>query len=168
MRARRAGKARATSTARAIGIEIVNGGHDFGLPDFPDAQIDALIALLKDILPRWPSLTPARVVGHSDVAPDRKPIRARSFHGETLAAAGVSIWPEPTALQLEAGEDRVGRVQAQLGLVGYGVENDWRHGRRHARRLACVSASLPSRQHGRPDRDDETQALLAAVARLAH
>src|SRR5262245_29428807 len=27
--------------ARSIGIEIVNGGHDFGLPEFPAAQIDA-------------------------------------------------------------------------------------------------------------------------------
>ena len=25
--------------SRAIGIEIVNGGHDFGLPDYPPAQV---------------------------------------------------------------------------------------------------------------------------------
>jgi N-acetyl-anhydromuramyl-L-alanine amidase AmpD len=40
--------------ARSIGIEIVNGGHDFGLPEFPDAQIEAVIALIKDIFARWP------------------------------------------------------------------------------------------------------------------
>ena len=30
--------------SRSIGIEIANGGHDFGYPDFPDAQIAAVIA----------------------------------------------------------------------------------------------------------------------------
>src|SRR5262245_36831433 len=35
--------------ARSIGIEIVNGGHDFDLPDFTDAQIEAVIALVGDI-----------------------------------------------------------------------------------------------------------------------
>ncbi len=36
--------------AVSIGIEIVNGGHDFGLPPYPDAQIDAVIALCRDIV----------------------------------------------------------------------------------------------------------------------
>jgi N-acetyl-anhydromuramyl-L-alanine amidase AmpD len=36
--------------ARSIGIEIVNGGHDFDLPEFPAAQIEAVIALLGEIL----------------------------------------------------------------------------------------------------------------------
>ena len=57
---------------RSIGIEIVNGGHDFGLPDFPDAQIHAVISLLGDIFSRWPELNKTRVVAHSDVAPERK------------------------------------------------------------------------------------------------
>src|SRR5262249_5691575 len=54
--------------ARAIGIEIVNGGHDFGLPDFTTPQIDAVIALIRDIMQRW-SIPVHRIVGHSDVAP---------------------------------------------------------------------------------------------------
>ena len=38
--------------SRSIGIEIVNGGHDFGLPEFPDAQICAVIELCQEILGR--------------------------------------------------------------------------------------------------------------------
>ncbi|OQW57590.1 MAG: hypothetical protein A4S17_12675 [Proteobacteria bacterium HN_bin10] len=76
--------------ARAIGIEIVNGGHDFGLPDFPDTQIDAVIALLKDIFTRWPQLDAARVVGHSDVAPGRKRDPGEKFPWQRLADAGVA------------------------------------------------------------------------------
>jgi N-acetylmuramoyl-L-alanine amidase len=75
--------------SRSIGVEIVNGGHDFGLPDFPDAQIDAVIALLRDILARR-SLAPSRVVGHSDVAPGRKQDPGEKFPWQRLAEAGVA------------------------------------------------------------------------------
>lgn len=86
----------ANTNARAIGIEIANGGHDYRLPDFPDAQIEAVIALLQDILPRW-NLAPARVVGHSDVAPERKADPGEKFPWKRLAEAGVSIWPPAKA-----------------------------------------------------------------------
>ena len=56
---------------RSIGIEIVNPGHEWGYRAFPAAQMDAVRALCRGILSRHP--IPARnVVGHSDVAPDRK------------------------------------------------------------------------------------------------
>ena len=37
----------------SIGIEIVNPGHDGGSPPFPDPQIEATIALARDIAARW-------------------------------------------------------------------------------------------------------------------
>ena len=55
----------------SIGIEIVNGGHDFGLPDYPDRQIHAVISLVKKLMVRH-DIPPHRVVGHSDIAPGRK------------------------------------------------------------------------------------------------
>ena len=39
--------------SRSIGIEIGNTGHDYGCPEFPDAQIAAVIALCRDIVARW-------------------------------------------------------------------------------------------------------------------
>ena len=36
----------------SIGVEIVNGGHDFGLPDFPGDQIGAVSALVREIMAR--------------------------------------------------------------------------------------------------------------------
>lgn len=80
---------RTDTNDRSIGVEIVNGGHDFGLPDFPEAQIEAVIALLKDLLMRH-GLDPSRVVGHSDVAPGRKLDPGEKFPWAQLAAAGVA------------------------------------------------------------------------------
>jgi N-acetylmuramoyl-L-alanine amidase len=54
--------------ARSIGIEVVNPGHEYGYRDFPDAQIDALIKLCRDIVARHP-IRRERVLAHSDVAP---------------------------------------------------------------------------------------------------
>jgi len=55
----------------SIGIELVNPGHEFGYRPFPDAQIDALIPLMADIVARH-GITRGNIVGHSDIAPARK------------------------------------------------------------------------------------------------
>ena len=69
---------------RAIGIELVNPGHAFGYRSFPDAQMDALEALLATILARH-DIPPHRVVGHSDVAPMRKQDPGELFDWQRLA-----------------------------------------------------------------------------------
>lgn len=152
--------------ARSIGIEIVNGGHDFGLPDFTDAQIDAVIALLRDIFRRWPELTAARVVAHSDVAPERKMDPGEKFPWRRLADAGVSIWPKAIAFHTEPGEDRVGRVQQELAAIGYGIDLT---GVMDAATRAALHAF---QRRFRPSKidgliDDETEMLLASLATQA-
>ncbi|MEP1230998.1 MAG: N-acetylmuramoyl-L-alanine amidase, partial [Litorimonas sp.] len=79
----------------SIGIEIVNGGHDFldennELPLYPDVQINAVIALSKSIMARHGPLT---ILGHSDVAPDRKIDPGEHFPWAGLAAAGLGFLP---------------------------------------------------------------------------
>jgi N-acetylmuramoyl-L-alanine amidase len=77
--------------SRSIGIEIANPGHNFGYREFPDAQIDALIALCQDILARNP-IPPERVLAHSDVAPLRKDDPGELFPWAKLHAAGIGHW----------------------------------------------------------------------------
>ena len=57
--------------SRSIGIEVQNPGHTAGYPDFSDTQMLAVIALCKDIIIRH-GINPARVLAHSDIAPERK------------------------------------------------------------------------------------------------
>lgn len=76
--------------ARSVGIEIVNPGHEFGYRKFPSKQIDLVIALIKDIRTRH-EVSPAMVLGHSDIAPQRKEDPGELFPWGKLAAAGVAI-----------------------------------------------------------------------------
>ena len=78
--------------ARSIGIEIVNPGHEWGYRDFPEAQVVAVVALLKDIRTRH-EVSPARIIGHSDVAPRRKEDPGEKFPWGRLAAEGLALAP---------------------------------------------------------------------------
>jgi len=78
--------------ARSIGIEIVNPGHEFGYRDFPEAQINAVIALLKDIRTRH-AIAPENVLAHSDIAPRRKEDPGEKFPWGRLAAEGLAVAP---------------------------------------------------------------------------
>ena len=102
----------------AIGIEIVNPGHEFGYRPFPDAQMQAVLELARDIVSRH-RVPPARVLGHSDVAPLRKEDPAELFDWAWLAANGVGIWAKPKPCAWSDSE-----FLLQLGRYGYDLEGD--------------------------------------------
>ena len=111
----------------SLGVEIVNPGHDGGLPPFPDAQIEALIALGADLCSRW-AIPPERVLAHSDIAPARKRDPGELFPWERLWRGGVGHWTSPAAISggpLFADEEEgppVRALQTMLALYGYGLD----------------------------------------------
>lgn len=120
--------------ARAIGIELVNPGHEWGYRDFPEAQMQALIFLAREILSRHP-IPPRHVLGHSDVAPRRKQDPGERLDWQVLAKAGVGLWVGPevpvgttetSSMGLAPGLERCGgRVLAlrrDLYRFGYDIE----------------------------------------------
>ncbi len=159
--------------SRSIGIEIVNGGHDFGLPPYPEGQIAAVIELCQGILARWP-IPQARIVAHSDIAPDRKEDPGEHFPWKQLADAGVGLWPaekppvEPWMTHGAAIGDAgitVDGLREALAEIGYKVE---RAGPFDESLAAVVRAF---QRRWRPLRvaglgDVETVALAHAVAAL--
>ncbi len=115
------------TNSRSIGIEIVNGGHPFDLPDFPKDQMTAVVKLCQSILERH-AIAPRHVLAHSDVAPIRKVDPGEKFDWKLLAQAGVGHWVEPTPIaggryfvQGETGQP-IEALQAMLSLYGYGIE----------------------------------------------
>jgi N-acetylmuramoyl-L-alanine amidase len=115
---------------RSIGIEIVNGGHDFGLPDYPYAQISAVMELVADITKRH-RLGLHQIVGHSDVAPLRKADPGEKFPWRHLAEHGLALWPS-NDLPVGGGEamergDRgaeVASLQTAMNQIGYVLDVD--------------------------------------------
>ena len=121
--------------SRSIGIEIVNGGHDFrapdgGLPPYPRPQIHAVLDLVHDILGRH-AIPATRILGHSDIAPLRKQDPGEHFPWERLARAGISLWPDfdgttkeiiGKGLERGASGSSVWRLQTMLSEIGYGFD----------------------------------------------
>ena len=134
----------------SIGIEIVNLHGD--RHDYPAPQIAALIELCRDILARHPAIEPRNVVGHSDIAPQRKIDPGRRFPWKTLADAGIGLWPRAGGRPLD------GDLHAALQRYGY-----------------APPVAVPPREivkafqrHFRPARvdgmaDPETRTLLAGL-----
>ena len=151
----------------SVGIEIVNPGHDGGLPPFPAPQIEATIALARDIGARF-SIAPERVLAHSDVAPWRKRDPGEAFPWEGLWRKGVGHWTKPAPLSgsaLFAHEEEgppVRAMQAMLALYGYGVEITGIYDRQTRGVVAAFQ------RHFRPERvdgeaDASTMATLKAL-----
>lgn len=145
--------------SRSIGIEIVNGGHDFGLPDFPDVQIDAVIELCEEILGRW-SIPQSRIVAHSDIAPDRKDDPGERFPWERLASAGIGIWP--ASRLAEGGQVDEHELKAAYQTIGYApalIDRD----------IAAVTRAFQRRWRQADvsgEADAETRRIAVAVAKL--
>jgi N-acetylmuramoyl-L-alanine amidase len=74
----------------SVGIEIANDGST----PFPQVQMDAVVALCREIIARN-NIHVSYVVGHSDIAPDRKQDPGELFDWALMASRGVSVWPIP-------------------------------------------------------------------------
>ena len=138
--------------SRSIGIEIVNGGHDWPLPGdvlppYPQVQIDALIRLTQGILERW-DIPQKRIVGHSDIAPARKDDPGEQFPWAQLSRYGIGIWPLSLIdKSLAPGTDRARATGPHLIGRGLGPGDDKKLSR--GCRPCCPALATPSRLQGR-------------------
>lgn len=71
--------------SRSIGIELANRGDH----PFPEGQMAVLEALMRDIMARW-AIGPDSVIGHSDMAPERKGDPGPRFDWGRLARQGLA------------------------------------------------------------------------------
>jgi len=102
----------------SIGIELVNPGHEWGYRPFPEAQIDALLPLLADIVKRY-DIPRANVVGHSDIAPARKDDPGELFPWARLARIRLALpVPRPTMRLIY---DNHGAFYLALERFGYDI-----------------------------------------------
>ncbi|MBP2295327.1 N-acetylmuramoyl-L-alanine amidase [Azospirillum rugosum] len=147
-------RGRGDVNSRSIGVEIVNPGHEFGYRPYPAVQMQAVVELCRAIVGRH-GIAPADVIGHSDIAPDRKEDPGELFDWRGLAADGIGVWPEPQAE--DDGPFTADEVTALLGRYGYDA--------------AAPRALLSFQRHFHPEAmtgaaDAETVRRLRALVRM--
>jgi N-acetylmuramoyl-L-alanine amidase len=157
--------------SRSIGIEIVNPGHEFGYRDFPDVQIAAVEELSLGILGRHP-IPPGRVLGHSDVAPERKEDPGERFPWARLARAGIGVWYGAPKIALQPALVQGDDLAALLGyLAAIGYRNDPETDGVQAKIITAfqrhwLPAAIGSLEEGRAS--PATAAACRAIAELIH
>lgn len=159
--------------ANSIGIEIVNLGYQ-ETPDgrrylpYPQQQIDALIILMKDIVARH-KIKPEFILGHAEIAPQRKPDPGPLFPWKQLAEAGLIVLPDmdqvrtqqavftqqlPEAIWFQKKLAEIGYATPQTGVLDAETKNV----------LAVFQTRYrPSQYDGAADA--ETAALLEVITR---
>tara|TARA_B100000886_G_C20320998_1_gene448078 strand:- start:21 stop:656 length:636 start_codon:yes stop_codon:yes gene_type:complete len=75
----------------SIGIEINNPGHRHGYKKFTSNQISSLIRLLKYLRKKY-NIKSQNILGHSDIAPDRKKDPGEKFPWQKLASKNLCEW----------------------------------------------------------------------------
>ena len=127
----------------SIGIEIVNESRcsqsisllsnysklqeKCVFEEYPEDQINKLIYLIKDIVSRNPRIKPKNIVGHSDIAPDRKIDPGPLFPWKVLYQNGIGTWYEDDDLdyfldQFSKNMPSIKLVQTKLFEYGYDIE----------------------------------------------
>jgi N-acetylmuramoyl-L-alanine amidase len=145
----------------SIGIELVNPGHEFGYRPFPEAQMAALELLAQEILRRH-KVPPRHVLGHSDVAPQRKQDPGELFDWARLHRDGIGLWPDFSTRALVP--EATAAFQVALAAIGYACPQT---GALDAETQAVVTAF---QRHFRPARcdgaaDAETRQRIAVLAK---
>ena len=154
--------------ASSIGVEIVNRGPR-GPPGarewdpYPDAQMDVVVALVRDIMRRH-GIRPDRVVGHSDIAPQRKVDPGPAFPWRRLADEGLVVWPNAAEVArrlpiFEQSPPDVLWFQDRLAKHGFAVALNGELDEATVRVIAAFQMKYrPARHDGMPDA--QTAALL--------
>lgn len=178
-------KQRTNINDTSIGIEIVNTGPDRPYADveralehdpesvtaihwapYPEAQIEALIALSRDIIERH-NIHPTDVVAHSDISPTRKIDPGPAFPWHALYEAGIGVWPEGATVsryreRFDQALPELSTLQAALQAWGYPlVVSDELDAQTRAVLRAFQMRFRPRDYRGLPDA--ETAAILWAL-----
>jgi N-acetylmuramoyl-L-alanine amidase len=95
-------------------------------PEYPLAQIETLIRLARDVLSRHPEIDPTGVVGHSDIAPNRKVDPGPRFPWQRLHEAGIGAWYDDAdvarfVVRLEMMPLSLSLLQEALRAYGYDI-----------------------------------------------
>ena len=76
---------------KSIGVEISNKGHQFGYENYSKKQIKSLIKLSKYLIKKY-KIKKSNILGHSDIAFDRKKDPGEKFPWQYLSKKKIGFW----------------------------------------------------------------------------
>jgi N-acetyl-anhydromuramyl-L-alanine amidase AmpD len=134
--------------------------------DYAPEQIELVIGLARDILDRHPDIDPVNVVGHADVAPDRRADPGPTFPWRTLYEHGIGAWYDDAAVaryfeRFEGHPPSPLVLQRALAAYGYRVEEGGAGPQNRFALRAFQMHYRPTDWSGQPDA--ETAAILFAL-----
>ncbi len=159
----------------SIGIELANPGPGDGFPPFPEPQMARLEDVLGEAMERW-NIHPARVIGHSDMAPGRKIDPGPAFDWERLAISGLSVWTDNSESRTRGGRarppaaarhDRWSRFKSAAVEFGYAPESDDETGWRTVLTAFRMRFRTAAWDFGEQNAVDPGEADVAAMTSLA-
>ena len=112
----------------SLGIEIHNPGHQHGYKSFTKEQIKSLIYLLKKLIKKY-RVNKKNILGHSDVAPERKKDPGEKFPWQLLFNKQIGIWHRLKDSKLKKLKNKlITSSDTRLGLkllkkIGYKFNN---------------------------------------------
>ena len=112
----------------SIGIEISNPGHENTYNRFKKKQINSLIYLIS-ILKKKYKIKNVNILGHSDIAPDRKKDPGEKFPWKLLYKKKISIWHDIKEKTLRkyrnktCCEAEIYKFYNNLKKIGYNTKN---------------------------------------------
>tara|TARA_B110000444_G_C18607562_1_gene486068 strand:+ start:8 stop:745 length:738 start_codon:yes stop_codon:yes gene_type:complete len=75
----------------SIGIEIVNPGHEFNYKKFSKKQVASILRLSNFLIKEY-KIDIKNILGHSDIAPERKKDPGEKFPWKYLSQNKVGLW----------------------------------------------------------------------------
>ncbi len=154
----------------SIGIELMNGGHDFGMPAYPEAQISALIALCRDIVSRHRDRADAAFLPIPTSRRFASAIRASIFLGRSARRGRHrplrrcrSLSASDAPLKRGSSGEKVEGLQGMLAIYGYDISVTGLYGKKTEVIVAAFQRHFrPERVDGKADRS--TVATLQRAA----
>ena len=136
-------------------------------PDFADSQIEILTDLLSGILARHTEVKPTDIIGHADIAPQRKIDPGPRFPWQRLYRLGYGAWYDDDTVfryweQFRLEMPQVLTLQTALNFYGYNIELSGEHDEQSRNVVRAFQMHfLPWQVSG--EFNDETVAVMYAL-----
>ena len=112
----------------SIGVEITNKGHDFGYQSYSKKQMLSLIKLTKYLIKKY-KIKSSNILGHSDIAFERKKDPGEKFPWKYLASKKIGIWHKIEEIKLKKfRKKKISNIEMTifikyLNKIGYFTKN---------------------------------------------